>query len=214
MPLIDLLGDFGLQLAGGEVVHEEQRRGALHGDVVDAVVHQVGAHGVVQAHLEGDLELGAHAVHAARPAPGRDTFLVQREQAAEAADIAEDVVVEGLVREILDALLGAVGALDVHAGVGVGDAGGLCRVLLSQDPRPVLKWGMPRRGVKTAIVASLLIVAEVRRRGRRGAGVAERRLCYNAQSAMRRTASGRGALASAACFLQFFPAESGSGSAW
>ncbi len=58
------LGDFGLQLAGGEVVHEEHGRRALHGNVVDAVVHQISADGVVQVHLEGDLQLGAHAIDA------------------------------------------------------------------------------------------------------------------------------------------------------
>ena len=35
-------GDFGVELAAGEVVEEEERGGALDGDVVDAVVHQVG----------------------------------------------------------------------------------------------------------------------------------------------------------------------------
>ena len=58
----DFLGDFAVEASGGEVVEEEERRGALHGDVVDAVVDQVGADGVVDAELEGDLELGADAV--------------------------------------------------------------------------------------------------------------------------------------------------------
>jgi hypothetical protein len=45
--------DFRFQLAGGEVVHKKQRRRTLHGDVVHAVIHQVGADGVVQLHFEG-----------------------------------------------------------------------------------------------------------------------------------------------------------------
>ena len=48
--------------SGGEVVEEEERSGALHGDVVDAVVDQVGADGVVNSEFEGDLELGANTV--------------------------------------------------------------------------------------------------------------------------------------------------------
>ena len=43
----DLLGHFGRQPARGQVVEEEQRTGALHQDVVDAVVHQILAHGVM-----------------------------------------------------------------------------------------------------------------------------------------------------------------------
>ena len=47
--------------------------------------------------------------------------LVEREQAAEGADIAEDRLAKGLVRKIADALLGPVGALVTHTGSGVGD---------------------------------------------------------------------------------------------
>src|SRR5690606_26596539 len=52
------------QLAAGEVVQEEQRLGALHQDVVDAHGHQVDADGVVAVPVEGQLELGSHAVGA------------------------------------------------------------------------------------------------------------------------------------------------------
>ena len=45
----DLLGDVRRQPAGREVVEEEQRLGALHEDVVDAVVDEVGADRVVAA---------------------------------------------------------------------------------------------------------------------------------------------------------------------
>jgi len=53
-----------IQLAAGKVVEEKQRLGALHQHVVDAHGHQVDAHRVVQLPLEGQLELGAHAVGA------------------------------------------------------------------------------------------------------------------------------------------------------
>ncbi len=52
----------GVQLADRKVVEEEQRPGALHGDVVDAVVHQVLADRGVPSRHERDFELGAHAV--------------------------------------------------------------------------------------------------------------------------------------------------------
>ena len=109
------------RLAGGEVIEEEERRGALHGDVVDAVVDEVGADGVVDAEFEGDLELGADAVGAG----DEDGLLVlagiELEEAAEAADFAKHVAGEGALGEVLDALLGAVAAGDVDSGIGVGD---------------------------------------------------------------------------------------------
>ena len=82
------LRHFGLKLAGGQVVHEEQRRGALHRDVVDAMVDQVAAHGVVNVHLEGDFELCAHTIDA-RDQHGIEIFLgVDGKQATEPADLA------------------------------------------------------------------------------------------------------------------------------
>ncbi len=78
----------GVELAGGEVIQEEQRRGALHGDVVHAVVHQVLAHRVVAAGLNGDLQLGAHAVgrrHQHRLLPAAQTVA-----GAESADLGQD----------------------------------------------------------------------------------------------------------------------------
>ena len=60
----DLLGDVGRQPAGRQVVEEEQRPRALHEDVVDAVVDEIGADRVVPAGHERDLQLRADAVRA------------------------------------------------------------------------------------------------------------------------------------------------------
>jgi len=110
-----------IEFAGGEVVEEEERAGALNGDVVDAVVDEVLADGVVDVELEGDFEFGADAV-AGGDEDGVGVLLeVEREEAAKAADLGEDVLVEGLAGEHLDALLAALGAGDVDAGIGVGD---------------------------------------------------------------------------------------------
>ena len=51
-----------LELAGGEVVEEEQRLGALADQVVDAHRHQVDADGVEPAGVDREPELGADAV--------------------------------------------------------------------------------------------------------------------------------------------------------
>ncbi len=115
------LGDFRFEFAGRQVIHEKQRRCALHGDVIDAVVHQIRADGVMHLHLEGDFQLGANAVHARDQHRIEILRLVNSEQAAKPADFAEHAAGEGFVGEVLDPLLGAVGAVDIDAGVGVGD---------------------------------------------------------------------------------------------
>ncbi len=43
---------------------KKQRRGALYRDVIDAMIYQIGANGVMDIHLEGDLQLGANSIHA------------------------------------------------------------------------------------------------------------------------------------------------------
>jgi hypothetical protein len=118
------LRHLGFELAGSEVVHEKHGRSALHHDVVDAMIDQVGAHGVVDLHLEGDLQLGAHAVDA-RHQHRIEIGFGDGEQASEAADLAQNSLGEGFVGEVLDALLGAIGAIDAHARIGIGDTGGL-----------------------------------------------------------------------------------------
>ena len=116
----DLLCNFGFERAGGQIVHEKHGGRALHGNVVDAVVHQVATHGVMHLHLKGDFQLRAHAVHTGNK-HGVEVFLVHGKQAPETANLAQHTPGEGLVGEVLDSLLGLVGAVDVDAGIGVGD---------------------------------------------------------------------------------------------
>ncbi len=58
----DAGGLVDVQLAGGEVVEEQQGLGALGQQVVDAHADQVDPHGVMQAGVDGDLQLGPDAV--------------------------------------------------------------------------------------------------------------------------------------------------------
>ena len=60
-------------------------------------------------------------------------LLVDGEEPAEAADLAQHPAIEGLMGKILDALLGAISTLDVHASVGVGDGAGFCRLLCQES---------------------------------------------------------------------------------
>ena len=64
MPRDHGLGDLDLQLAGGVVVQEEQRLGALHDDVVDAHGDQIDADRVVAAGVDREPQLGADPVGA------------------------------------------------------------------------------------------------------------------------------------------------------
>ena len=93
--LDDVFEDVRLQLPGTEVIEEEQGFRAEHGDVVDAVVDQVLADGVVAVEGEGDLELGADAVHGGHHDGLLVALGVEGEQAAEAADLAQDLAAVG-----------------------------------------------------------------------------------------------------------------------
>ena len=109
-----------MHAAGCQVVQEEERRRALHRNVVDAVVYQVRADGVVNAQFERDLQLGSHAVGAGDQHWLRKFLQIQGKQPAEAANLREHMLVEGLARQHLDALLGAVARGDVHPSIVVG----------------------------------------------------------------------------------------------
>ena len=117
----DRLGDADVELAGGEVVEEEERARAAGDDVVHAHADEVEADRVVDAGGEGDLELRPDAVGAAH----EDGLLDVGGDAAEpgeAADVADHLGDAGHLRERLDALDELVARVDVDAGVTVGDA--------------------------------------------------------------------------------------------
>ena len=77
-----------IELAGGEIVEEEQRLGALHDEIVDAHGNEVDADRVVLVGVDGDLQLGADAVIGGNEDRIGETGRLQVEQAAEAADLA------------------------------------------------------------------------------------------------------------------------------
>ena len=111
-----LLGDVGRESAGREIVQEEERLGALHEDVVDAVVDEIAADGVVPAGHEGDLELRADAVGARHQHRLPIALAVETEQPAERADLREHARRERRPRERLDAPDGFIAGVDVDAG--------------------------------------------------------------------------------------------------
>src|SRR5215472_12620569 len=140
----DLLGHLRLEVPTSQIVHEEHRSSTLHGNVIYAMVHQVGADGMMQAHFEGELELGANAIHARNQHRIAIFLLVDRKQPPEAANLAKHPAIEGFVRQVLDALFGAIGAVNVNTGIGVGDRAGLCRLLCQKSGSHP---GANRRGI-------------------------------------------------------------------
>ena len=117
----DLAGDFGVELAGREVVEKEDRFGALYGDVVDAVVDQALADRVMHVHREGDVELGAHAVGGADQHRVFELLAVEGVAGAKGADASQNVLAERALREFLDLRGGAVCFVDIDAGVLIAD---------------------------------------------------------------------------------------------
>ena len=77
--------------------------------------------GVVNSELEGDLQLGSHAIGGGDQHRVGILLEIEREEAAEAADLAQHLLVEGLARQHLDAVLGLVGGGDIDAGVCIAD---------------------------------------------------------------------------------------------
>ena len=123
-PLHHLGALLGGELAGGEVVEEEERLGPDHRDVVHAHGDEVDPDGGVAAGRERDLELRPDAIGARdehRLLPARE---VEREQAAEAADAGQHLLPQRRTGERLDQLDQPVALVDVHAGVPVGERHG------------------------------------------------------------------------------------------
>ena len=105
-----------IELPGGEVIQEEQRFGALHHQIVDHHRHQVDADRVMDAGLDRDLQLGAHAVGAGYQNGIDETRRLQVEQRAEAAKAADHPGAERGTRQRLDRLDQRVARRYVHTG--------------------------------------------------------------------------------------------------
>ena len=94
-----------------------QRLGALRQHVIDAHGHGVNADRIVLVHLEGQLELGAHAVGAAYEhrllhIQGREV-----EHPAESADVAHHTRTRGRSHVLLDAPHHFIPGFEIHAGL-------------------------------------------------------------------------------------------------
>eukprot|EP01092_Planopodium_desertum_P014841 TRINITY_DN7609_c0_g4_i2.p2 TRINITY_DN7609_c0_g4~~TRINITY_DN7609_c0_g4_i2.p2 ORF type:complete len:374 (-),score=160.05 TRINITY_DN7609_c0_g4_i2:543-1664(-) len=113
-------GGVDVQLAGGEVVQEEQRLGALHQHVVHAHGDQVDADRIVAVQLVGQLQLGADAV-GARHQHRLAVLIGQVEQGAEATQAAHHFRTEAALDQGFDPLDQLVAGVDVDTRITVGE---------------------------------------------------------------------------------------------
>ena len=117
----DVVDDLGDELADRDVVEEEERLRALHRDVVDRHRDEVDADGVVATGEAGDHRLGADAVGRRHEQRVVEALGLEREQAAEAADVTDDLGSERRAHVRLDQLDRLLAGGDVDAGARVGE---------------------------------------------------------------------------------------------
>ena len=122
--LHDLRHQFRRELAGGDVVQEEEGPRALYEHVIHAHGDAVLPDGAVDAHVDGQAQLRAYAVRAGdehRFFHARHLVL-QRVEAAETAQIAQDAFRIGRLDAVLDEFDFPLACVDVHAGFRVGQS--------------------------------------------------------------------------------------------
>ena len=97
----------------------------MHSDVVDAVIDEVAADGGVEAELDGELELAADAVGGGDEDGVGEALGIEGEEAGEATDFAEDMLIERAASKAFDSIVGEDVAIGGDDGVVViaGSAG-------------------------------------------------------------------------------------------
>ena len=116
----DLIENWRLQPFGTDVIEKEQRPRAEHRDVVHAVIHEIGTHGVVPVHGEGDLQLRADAIHARDQDRLAHPGKVRREETAESADFPENLGTMRALDARLNPPFDEIAQVHVDPGEGVG----------------------------------------------------------------------------------------------
>ena len=154
MPFTIADADLGRQLAGGEVIEEEQRLGALDDDVVDAHGDEIDADRLVDAGLDRDLHLGADAVVGGDEDRILEARRLEVEQTAEAADLRVRSGPPRRPHERLDRVHHGVAGVDVDAGLA--HRSGRCGVSVIGHPRAfgVRRVATPARGASSEIARS------------------------------------------------------------
>ena len=104
-----------LQFLRSDVIEKEKRPRAEDSDVVDAMIDEIGADGVVAIHGESDFQFGADAIDARDQHRFAHAGEVRRKQSAEAADLAENFGPVRLPNELLNVALQSIAEIDINA---------------------------------------------------------------------------------------------------
>jgi hypothetical protein len=115
----DRRGNGGIQLAGGKVIEEKQRCRALDRNVVDAMIYQVLADGVMAPGEEREFDFSANAIGAAhqhRTAKAREPV-----RGAKRSDIGQNAPRERPARQPFDCGYGAIRLVNIDSGVFIVD---------------------------------------------------------------------------------------------
>ena len=116
----DPLGNARIELAGGEIIKEEQGLGTLNDEIVDAHGDQIDADGVMPVMVDGELDLGADAVVAGDQQRVLVAGGLQIEERAETAEFGVRAGARCHPRERADRLDQRVAGGDVYPRLGVG----------------------------------------------------------------------------------------------
>ena len=122
----DLRRGLHVQLSGCVIVEEKQRLGTLHHEVVHRHGDKVDTHPMVAPGLDGDAQLGAHAVIGGDQDRVLEPAGLEVEQSPEAAQGRIGALAAGGPGERLDRLHQGVSGGNVHPGIGVADTVSCC----------------------------------------------------------------------------------------
>ena len=123
------------ECAGGEIIQEEQRFGALNDQIVHAHGHQVDADRVVHAAFDCHHQLGADAIGGGHQNRIGIAGRAQVEQRAESAKAAKYAGPDRRSGSRFDGVDQRVARLDIHPGLAVGDHGSVSTMFGYQRDR-------------------------------------------------------------------------------
>ena len=110
--------NFRFEFLATDVIQKEKWARAEHGDVVDAVVHQIAADGIVLIHRERDLQLRPNAINAGDKNWIAHSGKICSKESAESADLPENLSGScrmSFLHERLNSELQSIAKIDINA---------------------------------------------------------------------------------------------------
>src|SRR5689334_19460960 len=108
-----------LQFSGAEIIEKKQRLRAQHGDVIDAMIYQVLADGIVPIHGESDFQLRPDPIDARNQHRLFVTARIQREQSAKPPYLAQHLAPMRGSKQLRQRGLDLVSKINIHTSSGI-----------------------------------------------------------------------------------------------